>query len=170
MTPDQAVFLRDLLVTRLGEEYENNRRMIAAIPDARPDYRPDPKARTAIELAWHIVLSELWCLDGVVNGAFTDEEPPHPSAKEADGILAFYERAFRERITKVKAVPAEKLVQTLSLHGKFANPAVMYLVFLSDHSIHHRGQLSTYLRPMGSKVPATYGSSADAELEEPAKT
>jgi uncharacterized damage-inducible protein DinB len=41
-------------------------------------------------------------------------------------------------------------------------PAVMYLNFLLHHSIHHRGQLSMYLRPMGAKVPAIYGESYDS--------
>jgi len=40
-------------------------------------------------------------------------------------------------------------------------PAVNYLTFVEKHSIHHRGQLATYLRPMGSKVPDIYGGSAD---------
>ena len=44
-------------------------------------------------------------------------------------------------------------------------PAVAYLNFLNLHSSHHRGQLSTYLRPMGSKVPAIYGGSADEPMQ-----
>jgi uncharacterized damage-inducible protein DinB len=40
-------------------------------------------------------------------------------------------------------------------------PVVFYLTFVNNHSIHHRGQLAAYLRPMGSKVPAIYGGSAD---------
>jgi uncharacterized damage-inducible protein DinB len=44
----------------------------------------------------------------------------------------------------------------------FQLPAVTYLNFLLHHSIHHRGQLSMYLRPMGAKVPSIYGESYDA--------
>ena len=44
----------------------------------------------------------------------------------------------------------------------FQLPAVMYLGFVQQHSIHHRGQLSMYLRPMGAKVPSIYGESYDA--------
>jgi uncharacterized damage-inducible protein DinB len=43
-------------------------------------------------------------------------------------------------------------------------PAVLFLQFGLVHTIHHRGQLSTYLRPMGSKVPAIYGESYDSAL------
>jgi uncharacterized damage-inducible protein DinB len=44
----------------------------------------------------------------------------------------------------------------------FQMPAALYLEFTVKHSVHHRGQLSTYLRPMGSKVPAIYGESYDS--------
>jgi uncharacterized damage-inducible protein DinB len=43
-------------------------------------------------------------------------------------------------------------------------PAVLLLHFVLVHTVHHRGQLSTYLRPMGSKVPAIYGESYDSAL------
>jgi uncharacterized damage-inducible protein DinB len=45
---------------------------------------------------------------------------------------------------------------------------VQFLGLVSNHSIHHRGQLSSYLRPMGSKVPKIYGGSADEPFEMPA--
>jgi uncharacterized damage-inducible protein DinB len=44
----------------------------------------------------------------------------------------------------------------------FQSPAVVFLQIALNHSIHHRGQLSVYLRPMGSKVPSIYGESYDA--------
>jgi len=47
----------------------------------------------------------------------------------------------------------------------FNFPAAFYLAFLNNHSIHHRGELATYLRPMGSKVPAIYGGSFDEPFQ-----
>jgi uncharacterized damage-inducible protein DinB len=47
-------------------------------------------------------------------------------------------------------------------------PAAFYLQFLNNHSIHHRGELATYLRPMGSKVPQIYGGSYDEPFQPPA--
>jgi len=44
-------------------------------------------------------------------------------------------------------------------------PAFSYLQFAQDHLVHHRGQLSTYLRPMGGKVPDIYGGSADEPFQ-----
>ena len=56
----------------------------------------------------------------------------------------------------------EQLVKVVDFRGLFQLPAVMYCGFILHHSVHHRGQLSTYLRPMGSKVPAMYGESYDS--------
>ena len=64
-----------------------------------------------------------------------------------------------EKLTKL---PNEQLVKIVDFRGMFQLPAVMYLNILMHHSIHHRGQLSMYLRPMGAKVPAMYGESHDS--------
>jgi len=68
----------------------------------------------------------------------------------------------------VKAMPAEKLAQTIPAFGMFNLPAAVYLGFVNNHSIHHRGQLATYLRPMGAKVPSIYGGSFDEPMSMPA--
>jgi uncharacterized damage-inducible protein DinB len=47
----------------------------------------------------------------------------------------------------------------------FNFPAAFYLAFMNNHSIHHRGELATYLRPMGSKVPSIYGGSYDEPIK-----
>ena len=53
------------------------------------------------------------------------------------------------------------MAAVINFFGVFNYPTVTYLTFLSNHSIHHRGQLSAYLRAMGSLVPAIYGPSGD---------
>jgi uncharacterized damage-inducible protein DinB len=56
----------------------------------------------------------------------------------------------------------EQLIKIVDFRGMFQLPAVMFLNFVLHHTVHHRGQLSTYLRPMGAKVPAIYGESYDS--------
>jgi uncharacterized damage-inducible protein DinB len=53
------------------------------------------------------------------------------------------------------------LAQIINFFGIMQLPAVSYIQLTIKHSIHHRGQLSTYLRPMGGRVPGIYGQSAD---------
>ena len=56
----------------------------------------------------------------------------------------------------------DQLMKSIDFRGMFQYPAVAYLEFAIRHTIHHRGQLSMYLRPMGAKVPSIYGESHDA--------
>ena len=161
MTAEQAVFLRDFLLPGIEEEYRLTRRVLGAVPDDRSDYRPDPKSRTARELAWHIVATELDFLKGIAAGAFTSmEEAPNPTSSMAE-MIALYEREFPAGIEQVRALSGEQLATVINFFGVFNYPTVTYLTFLSNHSIHHRGQLSAYLRSMGSPVPAIYGPSGD---------
>ena len=138
-------------------------RVLKAIPRARLDYRPDPKARTAAELAWLIVAEEaalVKLLDtGIVE--WKDETPP----ASLDQMVAVYERhatAVDQRLAGLDYAGWEKQARFL-VEGNGAwedTVGQMAWGFLFD-AVHHRGQLSTYLRPMGGKVPAIYGPSAD---------
>ncbi len=80
-----------------------------------------------------------------------------------DDVVAFYKKTFPEKLKQLRAMPGDKLTSTISFFGMMNWPAVQFIGFANNHSIHHRGQLAAYLRAMGSKVPNIYGPSADAE-------
>ena len=69
----------------------------------------------------------------------------------------------------MKAVSGEQLVKRIDFRGLFQFPAVIYIQVGLSHTVHHRGQLSMYLRPMGAKVPSIYGESYDARVEREGK-
>jgi uncharacterized damage-inducible protein DinB len=100
-------------------------------------------------------------LDGIANHAFNTQAGPAPATTAE--MVAWYETNFQRALARVQAMTAEELVTPVDFYGAFNMPAVMYLNFLNNHSIHHRGELAVYLRPMGSKVPSIYGPSADEE-------
>ena len=77
--------------------------------------------------------------------------------------LAFYEATIPGLIAEARALPAAKLAQPISM-GPWTQPAVDFISLCLRHSIHHRGQLSAYLRPMGAKVPGIYGPSGDEQM------
>ncbi len=161
MTPEQAQYLRDFLLSGIENEFELTKRVLAAIPDDRADYRPDPKSRTAGELAWHIVSCELYFLEGLAAGSFAGgDDPPNPTQNVAE-LMALYDSGFKAGIEKVRQLGGEQLAAPLNAFNVFNYPAVIYLTFLQNHTVHHRGQLSAYLRPMGAPVPAIYGPSGD---------
>lgn len=161
------VFL-NFFVQSMEFEFETTKKVIRAVPEDKKSYRPDEKARTAHELAWHIAQSEVWFADGVINGQFAMGESQDSTPATISGIIDWYDKNFRDRVSKLKALPADKLVQIVPFFG-FELPAVSYLNFLGSHSAHHRGQLAVYLRPMGAKVPSIYGGSADEPFQMEAK-
>jgi uncharacterized damage-inducible protein DinB len=166
MNPEQATFTAQLFVQGLEREYAITRRVLAAVPEHKKDYRPDADARTAFSLASHIASSEVWFLNGIVKGEFVREgEKKFGSVAE---IVAYYDKEFPAALAKVKALPPDKLAKVMPAFGMFNLPAAAYLAFVNNHSIHHRGQLAVYLRPMGSKVPNIYGGSFDEPMQMPA--
>ncbi len=161
MNPEFAVAFRDMELANLKQESATTRRVIQAVPDARKDYRPDPKYMTAHELAWHIVSAEVSLLEGVAARQFATGGPrPEKPGTIAD-ILAWYDGHLPKTLDKVKAMSGPELTTIVEFAGVMKFPAVAYLRLVDVHSVHHRGQLSTYLRPMGAKVPSIYGPSAD---------
>jgi len=80
-------------------------------------------------------------------------------------MVAWYDENIKRGVARVAAMTAEQLMTPINFFGVFNFPAVFYLGFLNNHSIHHRGELATYLRPMGSKVPSIYGGSFDEPLQ-----
>lgn len=161
---DQANFLlHGVYVPGLQNEHQITQKVIEAIPAGKEDYRPDPNSRPALDLAWHIASTELRFLDAVANGEFNLGPMPMPdSIRSSNALVNWYSDQFQQRLQKVQALSADQLMKIVDFRGMFQLPAVMYLGFILHHTIHHRGQLSVYLRPMGAKVPAMYGESYDS--------
>jgi uncharacterized damage-inducible protein DinB len=158
-----AVAYRDLMLDGLMHEMQTTKKVIVAIPDGKRDYKPDPKARTAWELAWHLVTVDVQFLEEIAEGKFNMESRYKDEPKTVAEMVAWYDKNFTRSMEKVRAITPEQLVIPVDFMGAFNLPAVFYLGFVNNHSIHHRGELATYLRPMGSKVPSIYGPSADEE-------
>ena len=168
MQPEQARFLAEFFLPLIEQEWKCTKRVIAAIPEEKKDYRPEAKARSAIEIAWHIAATDMWFLEGIIEGEFKMEESRQPAEiQNVADVIAWYEKTIPPMLERLRGLPAEKLAKPISFFGMNDYSAVVYLNFSIAHTIHHRGQLSTYLRPMGSKVPAIYGGSADEPFEAP---
>ena len=164
LTPDQAVLiLRTVGLPAIKAEHPVTKSVIAAIPPDKGDYRPDPVTRSAIDLAWHIVAAENRFLEAVIDGRFdlTPRDRPAEVRTGTDVNRWHDERTERNR-DRLRALSGEQLVRTIDFRGVFQFPAVVYVTIALNHTIHHRGQLSMYLRPMGAKVPSIYGESYDA--------
>jgi uncharacterized damage-inducible protein DinB len=164
MTPQESKVLGDFYISAFSDESKTTVRVLKAIPEAKREYRPEPRSKNALQLAAHIVIEDLWFLEAVTDGQFA----PMENAERAEAAITsvaqaidVYKEKLPQALEKAKALSGEQLAKVLSIPGELSAPAVAFLSMMVHHSIHHRGQLTTYLRPMGSKVPSIYGPSAD---------
>jgi uncharacterized damage-inducible protein DinB len=138
-------------------ESKTTRNVLARIPEGS-DYKPDAKSRTAKEIAWQIVCEEKMIIDALETGKAEWAPPPMPPTMKA--ILEAYEQQSAGLEQRWNALPADKWGGSLEFFGSQRPASPMAWSFLFD-IVHHRGQITTYLRPMGSTVPQIYGPSAD---------
>ena len=138
-------------------ESETTQKVLARIPDGS-DYRPDPKSRTAKEIAWQILYEERMIIDALENGTAAWSPPPVPATMKE--VVDAYEKQRAEIARRWAALPSERWNGTLEFFGSQRPASPMAWSFLFD-IVHHRGQITTYLRPMGAKVPQIYGPSGD---------
>jgi uncharacterized damage-inducible protein DinB len=164
LTPEFVLGYRAMMLDGILREAEITKKVIAAVPDASSSYKPDPNARTAKELAWHIANTDVQFLDGIADLKFNMETPDHKPQTSAE-VVAWYDEHMQRGATRIANMSAEQLLTPIEFFGVFNLPAALYLGFLNNHSIHHRGELATYLRPMGSKVPSIYGGSYDEPFQ-----
>lgn len=168
MDQQQAKFLTSQFTQLMEGEFAATCAVLAAVPNARRDYKPDAKSRTAWELATHLATGDIWFLQSVHDGQFAYDQEAAKKAEssfaDVDELVAYYKREFPAMLDKVRAMPGEKLAAVVDFFGMFQWPNASYLGFANNHSVHHRGQLAAYLRAMGSKVPAIYGGSADVPM------
>jgi uncharacterized damage-inducible protein DinB len=165
MNPAEAKAIANFLLAEMANEASATTRVFGAVPSGRLDYRPDGNSKTALGLLRHITLEDEWLLTSIANGKFV----PPPDDSDACGIMtpqnaiARYNERIPPAIKRVSALSGEDLVRNLDMLGFMQMPAINFLCLAVKHSVHHRGQLSSYLRAMGGKVPGIYGPSADTQ-------
>lgn len=151
--------------------YRNERglfnRVVGAVPEEGLEHRPDPKSRCARELIEHLIGHNLDLVELIDDGVIHHRnQVPFDTLEEARQQLDDSFGAVIERLGSMNEgdwmAPSKFYVGD---HVIMEGPRqqLAWLLFLD--SVHHRGQLSTYLRPMGGKVPAIYGPSADEGME-----
>ena len=151
---------RSLFTEFWTKESETTRKVLSRIPE-NSNYRPDPKSRTAQEIAWQICCEEKMLIDALESGKM--EWAPAPMPEKMNDVFRAYETQSAAVGQRMKALPETKWNGALEFFGKQRPASPMAWSFLFD-IVHHRGQITTYLRPMGSTVPQIYGPSADEPM------
>jgi uncharacterized damage-inducible protein DinB len=157
--------VRELFVKQWKQEEPKFGKVLRALPGDRLSYRPHERSASAGELAWQLaeeqrVLNEM-LETGEVHWEL--ERRPHPATLEE--IVATWDRETAALRARLEALDDAKWAGkvTFFLDGKAAGSGTNdeYLWGFLHDMIHHRGQLTVYIRPMGGKVPGIYGPSAD---------
>lgn len=142
------------------DESNTTAKVLSRIPDGST-YRPDEKSRTAQEIAWQIVNEEKMIIEALETGkADWAPAPMPPSMKD---VTAAYEQQRAGMKARWDALTGAQWNGELEFFGSRRPASPMAWSFLFD-IVHHRGQITTYLRPMGSTVPQIYGPSADEPM------
>ena len=148
---------KELFTKFWTNEAKTTQKVFSRIPEGS-DYRPDPKSRTAHEIAWQIVCEEEMIIDALETGKV--EWAPGELPATMKEVQDAYAKLSAEMPKRWGNLPDDRWNGMLDFFGKEHPAASMAWGFLFD-IVHHRGQITTYLRPMGSTVPQIYGPSGD---------
>jgi uncharacterized damage-inducible protein DinB len=148
---------KSLFVKFWTDESKTTGKVLARIPEGS-DYRPDPRSRTAQEIAWQIVCEETMLIEALESGKAQWAPPPLPLTMKE--VCEAYEKQSAGMAERWAKLPAGCWDGTLEFFGSQRPTSPMAWSFLFD-IVHHRGQITSYLRPMGSTVPQIYGPSGD---------
>jgi uncharacterized damage-inducible protein DinB len=159
--------LVDSLLPEFDHEMGITRRLLERVPDGRIDWKPHDRSWTLGQLAQHVVTLPMWgsitLLQSGLDLAATPEQTPLRT--QAALLSAFEARVKETRAALVGKTDAELMARWTLKRGSdiiFSMPKVaVWRSFVLSHVIHHRGQLSVYLRMNDVPVPSIYGPSAD---------
>jgi uncharacterized damage-inducible protein DinB len=161
LTQDEAALIARYLLVDYASEMATTRKVIAAVPEGQPDYAPSPKCMPALKLAFHMPSADDMFLRGILDGSFSPDMKAAESIKTVADVLAWHDAKIPALVEKVKAVPPSVWLREIDFFGMGNFTGLQILTIMLKHTVHHRGQLSSYLRPMGGRVPGIYGPSGD---------
>jgi uncharacterized damage-inducible protein DinB len=153
---DEAALFLNALLPQLKREHRTTLKVIEAVPVDKGDYKPDPGSMSALELAWHLAAAEVFFMTAAAAGEFSEGAARPEHILDSAAVAKWYQDNFAKCFERVRALTPDELLKRLPFHS-YNETALAWLQFMLTHSIHHRGQLTVYLRPMGATVPPMHG-------------
>jgi uncharacterized damage-inducible protein DinB len=154
---------KDTFLQTFEREYQTTLRVLKAYPSERADLKPSPKSRTAQELAWMLALNQGVMIPTLDNKLDPTALPKPP--KSWTDVLGAFEAMHRDSVARLERSTEDEWERSIPFTvgpGKVADLRVGdALWFFLHDTIHHRGQLTVYLRIAGGKLPSVYGPTAD---------
>ena len=159
--------IKDALLSEYDHEMATTRKLLERIPDEKLTWKPHEKSMSLGGLATHLANLPLWTPTILNELSFDLADSPPNATEETSGaaILSAFDRSTARARPCLDKSDAELMAPwTLQRDGQqmFTLPRVAaFRTFVLSHVIHHRGQLSVYLRLNDLPVPSIYGPSAD---------
>jgi uncharacterized damage-inducible protein DinB len=158
-----------VLLPEFDHEMANTRRTLERVLDAKLEFKPHEKSYSLLQLAGHIGNIPSWTevtltTEGMdIDGPFERDEPTSRTE-----ILAEFDRNVASARPILEAASHDEMVSpwTLKMGGQevFTMPrGSVFRLWVLNHMVHHRAQLTVYFRLLGIPVPALYGPSADEQ-------
>jgi uncharacterized damage-inducible protein DinB len=165
--------IAESILTEYDHETATTRVLLERVPEDKAGWKPHEKSMALGQLAMHIANIPQWASITLERTEF-DTSPPDgsritsPSYQSAPDLLESYDaNVAATRALLVRTTDAEFMVQWTLKHGgktMFSMPRVaVFRSFILNHGVHHRGQLSVYLRLLDVPIPSIYGPTADMQ-------
>jgi len=164
--------LKHSLINELKHEAANTRKMLALVPLNNPTWKPHEKSMEMQKLAKHIATLPEWISITINNDVldFSKERPaPKPDFTSTEEMLAAFDGYVEKAIADLEATSNETFMKEWTMRDGekvfFTMPKIAVIRNMAfNHAVHHRGQLSVYLRLAEVALPMVYGPTADAKL------
>ena len=154
---------KDMFLASFDREFQTTQKVLKAYPPQHGELKPSEKSKTARELAWVLVLNQMVVLPTIAGDLNPGSLPKSPNTWNE--VIGAMDNAHREALAKLSQLTDDQMNRTIKMPvgpkqmGDVRTADALWL-FLND-TIHHRGQLSVYLRIAGGKLPSIYGPTAD---------
>src|SRR5215471_10844769 len=155
--------LREFYLARRRAEVPVFLSVLNALPADRLHYKPHDRSPSAEQIVWTLTSELRSCLDVVTQNKAEWKPLPAPPLPEMLDLFERWSNELTELVSSMDEASWNRVAQ-FYVNGKVVSEQRVgqFLWFILFDAIHHRGQLSAYLRPMGGAVPAIYGPSADS--------
>lgn len=163
--------IAESLLPEFDHEVKTTRTLLERVPEEHRDFKPHPKSMSLGQLAMHVGNLLHWA-EVTLSGSEFDANPPGGEPAKAEpfsstaALVERYDSLAVSARNAIASAPDEALLAPWSLknggHTIFTMPRVAVLrSFVMNHLIHHRGQLTVYLRLKDVPLPSVYGPTAD---------
>jgi len=161
-------FLANLFARELQAEYTATKKCLEKIPENIYHFKPHPKSMELGYLALLVAEIPLWIVHTIKEGVIDFATYKHFQLSTGEALLKHYEENFKNAVESLQQVSDDQLEEKFILQNNgqqlMSSSKKESIGSSINHWVHHRGQLTVYMRLNDIPVPSIYGPSADERI------